>query len=29
MKILLDVIGQQHSVSLQIIHPDDIPWAFP
>ena len=30
MKILLDVhvIGQQHTVS-QIIHPDDIPWAFP
>ena len=29
MKILLDVIGQQHTVSLQIIHPDNIPWAFP
>ena len=28
MKILLDVIGQQHTMPLQIIHPDDIPWAF-
>ena len=28
MKILLDIIGQQHTVSLHTIHPDDIHMLF-